>query len=81
MSAANRRKCNHQNCSCMAAGDSKFCSPHCVYVDAPSSLAGNRLWNYGQSHREMRKSCRGIMGMISLIKHSIREGSIAAQAR
>jgi len=34
-----RKKCAHKNCNCMAAADSKYCSPHCESAKNTTEIA------------------------------------------
>ncbi len=38
---ANEKKCAHENCSCQAAADSKYCSPYCESAKETAEIGCN----------------------------------------
>jgi hypothetical protein len=39
MKDAKKDKCSHDNCSCQAAADSKYCSPYCEAAKGTAEIA------------------------------------------
>jgi hypothetical protein len=39
MDDKNKNRCGHTGCSCLAAKDSKYCSPHCETVKTGAEIS------------------------------------------